>query len=330
MKIRSACKPSVRKQRGVALITAVLMVALATILAVQVGHKAYLDQRRAMTLYAIDQGYEVALGAEAWAADALMADLQADPNTTHFAQRWATPLPTLPIDGGEISGQLEDVSGRFNLNQLVAPVDPNFPKQKKAHEAAIAQFKRLLVLADIEETWADKIIDWLDIDTDVTFPDGAEDDVYTAQKPGYRAANRQITRVSELLSLPEFGYERYRKLEPLVTALPTDSALNLCTAPGLVLDSFSSKGQTQFSHDANFLAEQRKSSCFPDVKTLSAAMSEDEDQVPINDPAITDVKSSYFRATIVVTIGTNQFTLYSLLKRGPTGVRSIARSFGTT
>ncbi len=63
-----------RAQRGVALITAVLIVALATILAVNVVYRGMLDQRRAGTLFALDQAFEVALGAEAWAADVLQRD----------------------------------------------------------------------------------------------------------------------------------------------------------------------------------------------------------------------------------------------------------------
>ena len=63
-----------RRQRGVALITAVLIVALGTMLAASVFFRGYLDQRRSATLFALDQAYEVALGAEAWAADFLRQD----------------------------------------------------------------------------------------------------------------------------------------------------------------------------------------------------------------------------------------------------------------
>jgi hypothetical protein len=52
-----------RRQRGVALITAVLMVALATMLAVDVSFRGALDQRRSATLFALDQSLEIA-GAE--------------------------------------------------------------------------------------------------------------------------------------------------------------------------------------------------------------------------------------------------------------------------
>jgi general secretion pathway protein K len=315
------------KQRGVALITAVLMVALATLLAVEIGFKAYLNQRRALTVFALDQGYEVALGAEAIAADTLM---NSDAKRTDFSQRWATPITNLPIDGGgasgDISGTIEDMAGRFNLNLLAEPANPNDPAQKKKQQETIEQFKRILDMAQLEPEWADKIVDWIDADTDASGASGAEDDLYTSQTPPYHTANRRITRVSEILALPEFGYERYRKLEPLVSALPSDAVINVCTAPGIVLDSFSAT-QRQYSRDADWLLKQRTSGCFPEKRVLLTALSAEE-QARVND--LTGETSSYFRATVVVTIGSNQFTLYSLLKREAVGVRPITRSFGTT
>ena len=84
--------PQRRRQRGVALITAVLMVALATMLAVDVSFRGALDQRRSATLFALDQSLEIALGAEAWAADFLKQDLQ-ESQTDHLGETWARPLP---------------------------------------------------------------------------------------------------------------------------------------------------------------------------------------------------------------------------------------------
>ena len=62
------------KQRGVALIMAIVLVALATVLAVHIGTRAALDLRRTAGLVALDQGWHVALGAEAWAAEVLHDD----------------------------------------------------------------------------------------------------------------------------------------------------------------------------------------------------------------------------------------------------------------
>ncbi len=107
-------------QRGVALITAILIVALATILATRIGFEGALEQRRSTTAMLLDQAYLVGLGAEAWAASYLKKDL-ADSKTDHFGERWATPIPPIPIEGGVIEGRVEDMQGRFNLNNLVTP-----------------------------------------------------------------------------------------------------------------------------------------------------------------------------------------------------------------
>src|SRR5918996_6396316 len=131
---------SIRRQRGVALITAVLVVALATILAVNVSFKGYLDQRRSATTFALDQGFEVAMGGEAWAADSLRRDRMQGSKTDDFTEEWATPIPPIPIEGGEFEGVLEDMQGRFNLNSLVTLEGG----QHKVDKLAVARFERLL------------------------------------------------------------------------------------------------------------------------------------------------------------------------------------------
>lgn len=325
-----------RKQRGVALLIAILMVALATILAVKVGFDAHVDYRRASTLYALDQGFQVAVGAEAWAADFLAADFKKDKEHTHLGQHWARQLPPIPIDGGELVGRLEDMQGRFNINNLLIPPpvpgspggNPGGAPSAPATNTNLEQFKRLLELAEIEPEWADKILDWLDADSIANFQ-GAEDNEYSAESPPYLTANRPITRVSELLALQDFGLERYRRLEPLVSALPIGTRVNLCTAPGAVLDSFAySSKLTQFSLAPQSLMQQRASGCWPLYADLEKNLSPDEKK---HAQPITDTMSSHFRGTIIVTIGTNQFTLYSLLVRNGSGqVRAHQRSFGTS
>jgi len=305
-------------QRGVALITAVLMVALATMLAVDVGYRGFLDQRRTGTLFALDQGYEIALGAEAWAADFLKKDMQ-ESQTDHFGETWARPLPPLPIEGGTVEGRLEDMQGRFNLNNLIHTDGTPNP-------TAVKQFERILAMLEIEPNWATAMADWIDRDTQPGFPDGAEDSVYTGMDPPHLAANMPITRVSELLVLPGFGPERYAKLKPFVSALPVGTPLNVCTAPGVVLDSLSEDAR-EFSLNPEDLGNRRKNACFPTLEDLRGSL---------GDAAYMELKNSltessaYFRATVWVTIGTTQFTLYSLLARGGAGsVRPALRSFGS-
>jgi len=203
-------RPLHYRQRGVALIMAVLIVALATMLAASVSFKGYLDQRRSANAFAMDQGYEVALGGEAWAADSLRRDKQQSSKTDDFTEEWATPIPPIPIEGGEFEGQLEDMQGRFNLNSLVAPQQNG---KLATDTAAVERFQRLLELLEMEPKWANIIADWIDTDVQPNFPDGAEDPTYTGLTPPYRTANMPLTRASELLALAGFGLERYRKLE---------------------------------------------------------------------------------------------------------------------
>ena len=307
-----------RGQQGIALITAVLMVALATMLAVGVVYRGVLDQRRTATMFAMDQAWEIALGAEAWAADFLQRDLQQSQGD-NLSETWAHPLPPLPVEGGSVAGRLVDLQGRFNLNNLVfADGTPN--------PDAIAQFSRILVALDLEPNWASIMADWIDLDTQPGFPDGAEDNVYLGQAPPYLAANMPITRASEILALPGFGAERWAKLKPYVTALPTGTTLNVCTAPGIVLDSLS-EGVIEFGRSADELAKRRSDGCFPSLNDLRGALG-DEDYDKLKDSL--SESSSYFGATVWVTIGTTDFTLYSLLVRGQGGlVRPQLRSFGT-
>ena len=306
------------RQRGIALITAVLMVALATMLAVGVVYRGVLDQRRTATMFAMDQAWEIALGAEAWAADFLQRDLQQSQGD-NLSETWAQPLPPLPVEGGSVAGRLVDLQGRFNLNNLVfADGTPN--------PDTIAQFSRILVALEIEPSWASIMADWIDLDTQPGFPDGAEDNVYLGQAPPYLAANMPITRASEIMALPGFGPERWAKLKPYVTALPVGTTLNVCTAPGIVLDSLS-EGVIEFGRSADELAKRRSDGCFPSLNDLRGALG-DTDYDKLKDGL--SESSSYFGATVWVTIGTTDFTLYSLLVRGQGGlVRPQLRSFGT-
>jgi general secretion pathway protein K len=311
------------KQRGVALITAVLVVALATILAVKVAFKGYLDQRRSATTMMLDQGFEVALGAEAWAADILRRD-KASGKTDDFTEEWAQEIPPIPIEGGDVQGHLEDMQGRFNLNSLLTLEGGEY----KVDPLAVKRLERLLELLDLEPKWANVIADWIDLDNNPGFPDGAEDSTYTSQTPAYRAPNMPITRASELLSIVGFGLERYQRLEPYVTALPMGTSINLCTASPQLLDALV-EGQRQFTQSQQSTAETRKDRCFPSKADFEGPLQGPARQELVDGRVIGET-SNYFRSTVWVSIGTTQLTLYSLLYRtNGDMVRPILRSLGT-
>lgn len=334
------------QQRGVALLVAILLVALGTIIAAAVAYENALTARRGTGTYAFDQSLLIGEGAEALAAYGLRQLYVGDPkHIIYRGQGWDKTLgPIEVVPGVMLEASLDDLQGRFNLNNLVRLDGTADPVELEA-------FTNLLEALHLEPKWAGYLVDWIDEDNNVaSIPEGAEDNVYTGQTPPYRPPNRYITSASELLALPGFGLERYRLLAPYVTALPhplqAATPINVCTAPGKVLDAFIGAGHQDFGGDEATLAKNRlaTSGCFPTLDNYKAAFNPlkwngtaapktgSGQQQPATEGASTKfgMSSSYFRLTSFITIGSTEFNLYSLLYqdgRGSGAVRSIQRSF---
>lgn len=319
-----------RRQRGVALIIALILVALATILASKLTFDGFLERRRTVGVLAAEQAQQFAMGAEALAADVLSKDLQSSPQQTTLAGPWAQPTQPLPItpqddpEGepiGTLQGALEDMQGRFNLNNLGHVNQDGSPDP-----LPLKQFQRLLVSVGVEPKWAGLALDWIDANDVPSSPDGAEDAIYTSQTPPYRTGNYPMMSPTELMNLPGFGADRYRKIAPYVTALPSATVpVNICTAPAFVIESLADNLNGEYSNNPQVLAAGRKTGCFPDTKTMMNILGKSAGTYTNQ----YSEKSSYFRLTTRVTLGTNQFTLYSLLVRSTGKTTPVLRSFGT-
>lgn len=338
-----------RRERGIALLVAVLLVALGTIIAAAVAYDNAMTVRRGEGTFAFDEALLVGQGAEALAAWGLRTLAQNNPQKQiYLNQGWDKPQgPMEVVPGVMLTASLEDMQGRFNLNNLV-------DEHGMPDAVMTAAFTQLLASLGLEEKWTGYLVDWIDHDIMPSSPDGGEDTVYMGQTPPYRTANRYITSTTELLALPGFGRERYLKLAPYVAALPHNTKLNLCTAAGIVLDAFIGAGHSEFS-DPDTLAKNRQAAggCFPTKQDYSRAFTDPKlwSGAPApgvqpglvlagNQPAAgaqqggvgahVDVTSSYFRLTSFITIGSTEFNLYSLLYQDGTtgfGVRPIQRSF---
>jgi general secretion pathway protein K len=298
----------------------------------------FLERRRAIGVLAAEQALYFGMGAEALAADVLAQDLQNNAQLTTLTGAWAQPTQPLPItpqdnpEGapiGTLQGELEDMQGRFNLNNLAqatqgAAAQPNGTAATEDPEP-LAQFQRLLVLVGLEPKWAGMARDWIDADDIPGNPDGAEDQIYTSQVPPYRTGNWPMMSPTELMNLPGFGADRYRKIAPYVTALPTATAsINICTAPAPVLESLADNLNGEYSAEA--LANGRKSGCFPDQAAFTNILGKSAGAMR----GRYGTSSQYFRLTTHVTLGTTEFTLYSLLVRTTGGkITPLLRSFGT-
>jgi len=299
--------------RGVALITAMLITALASLVAANLAWDNALDVRRTMVQLNSDQAVQVALGAESWVVSILHQDLQ-DSETDHLGEIWAIELPGFPIEGGDVNGTIVDLQGRFNINNLI---DENGEVEEKSLE----RFRRLLEALEIDPRFAGLAADWIDRNADASFPDGAEDSIYTGILPPYRSANQSITSASELAALEGMDRQTFNQLRPHITALPGRTNVNVNTATGALLQALD---ENMSAADVEGLISERESAGFGDIQTAFSSL------VAPDVLNTLEEKTSYFQLKVVVRIDTVRVTLYSLLQRGPQGsVTPILRSLGT-
>ena len=294
-----------RRQRGAALIIALLAVALATVSAVALTSRQHFDIRRTANILLVDQAWLYALGAESLAHKVLERDAR-ESETDHLGEMWAMVMPPLPIEGGSVQGRLHDLSGRFNLNSVV-------DGQGQGDTYGFEQFRRLLVSLDLDPALADALLDWIDSDDEVTFPGGAEEAWYLSREPPYRVANRPLVSVSELRLVRGFDNDVMMVLAPYVAALPVDTALNINTAPARVLASLAD--QLQLDELERWVAQRDESDGFDSVESFMQQppfVGEAGDQM---DQQRLAVRSEYFLFEASVTLAELSVRLYAVLER---------------
>jgi general secretion pathway protein K len=316
---------SLARQRGVALLVAIVIFAFATMVAAAVTYSKAMTARRAAATFTLEQALQAGMAAEALASIALEKDGGA--TRTETTQDWAQTQQPVELEetGVWIAAQLEDMSGRFNLNSVVQWDKATKVFVEDPHQVAV--FRTILADLDIDQRYAELLVDW--IDTDIApLSAGGEDTLYLAQVPPYRPPNTFIWHPSELLALPGFGRENYQKIAPYVTALPYDVPLNACTAIGLVLDATLNDPNNQVQYRNEDLPTLREKGCYPVKNVYTGVIANPQLKGEVDGHV--DEKSSWFRLRTNIRIGTAEFVLYSLLfVEGTNKVRTVQRSFGS-
>lgn len=307
-----------KRQRGVALITAILIMALITTLTYSLEWDNSLDLRRTYVSMYREEAIQAAMGAESWVLGILRQDLE-DSDADHLGEIWASDIPPLPLDGddiqGEIFGQIEDLQGRFNINNLI-------DGEGEVDQPTLEQFRRLLLALGLDVRFAGIAADWLDADRDAGFPDGAEDSIYTGIVPPYRTANQILSSTSELAALEGMDKATLDTLLPHITALPGRTRINVNTATGPVLQSLD---ENMSAADVERLMSEREESGFSDLGNSFSSLVTPEVLNQLEE------SSDYFQLKVIVRVDTVRITYFSLLERGPQGdVTPILRSLGTT
>lgn len=254
---------SPNSQQGAAIIMALFTIALVAMLAAAVlgefgvaldGYAGLHDQAQARVL---------ARGALDFARNVLADDAKTS-SVDHEGEAWAIKVPPTRMEDGEVGGEIQDLSGRFNLNNLVYDTSQD--------NAEAAAFMRLLALlgvpADEAQALTAALADWQDED-DVPRPGGAESSWYLSLPQPGRAANAPLADVAELSRIRGFTPERIAALRPFVAALPAFNKINVNTAPAEVLAA----GIAGLSiDDARLLVARRSGSWFRDLADFASRL----------------------------------------------------------
>jgi len=306
---------SIIRQRGVAIITALLIVAIATTVSVTISTRLQLDVRRTGNMIAGDQAYLYTLAAESWSQRILKEDRK-DNEIDHLEENWAIELPPLPVEGGYIKGKLNDLQSCFNLNTVLDGGADN--------KLARTRLDRLLNNLGIAKGGTQAIIDWLDDDLQTTIPDGAEDVYYMNLERPYRTANAPMQSISELRLIKGFeNSDVYDTLLPHVCAFGVNTPININTAAAEVLRSLADELSDA---DVEKIIEQRNESAFVDINAFTGF---NDLKTKIADTQGLSVDTEYFMLQTESTIGQVRVITYSIIHRSNDGNTTIiARSQG--
>lgn len=327
---------SIQRQRGVALIMAVVTVAIVALIAVAMSAEQNLLVRRVQNTILLDSAWQYALGGEQFAALALKREQEQGkknnedydyPRERHLSDEFTFPLENV---GGVITGDMKDLQGKFNLTNLQqndGSMDLN----------ARTAFEGLLLKLQLPRDLLSVIEDWMDADQEL-LPDGAEDSYYQTLESPYMTANQSLKSVEELRLLKGFNepYQQqniglapnqdeeeeektiYDVLSEHVVVLPTRTALNVNTATAPVLQAY-------FDHITAQQAEKlvEKAQSDKPFESLEAFKNDGNTAPPAGkDPKAVfqnvpdaGVKSEYFEVNLTVSLGGIETPLYSVLKR---------------
>ena len=272
---------------------ALMIVVIATTIAVSIIYEEKFTIRKTGHIYRMDRANLYAVGLEDWARIYLREDRQ-DSTADSLDESWASGIPGLPIEGGYLSGYIEDEQAKFNLNSLIIS------------EVALKRFERLCDNLGVEGNFIPALMDWIDEDFDIRYPDGMEENYES-----YRVANREMADISELLLVHNVTPEIYEKLKPHITALPTPTTLNVNTMSEVIFQSLGSEGE------ASKFIEERDENPYDSIADFIERL-----QIPVEEDGLS-VDTRFFRAHGQVVQGEQVFKLSSLLYRDDKGNTTV-------
>ncbi|CAI8861825.1 type II secretion system protein GspK [Pseudomonas sp. IT-P4] len=183
------------RQRGIALISVLLVMSLALLIIGGVLRSHHLALQSSGQQLQQIQLRQLASGGETWALLLLRDALQDAKKPVERLQGWTDMAPDFEVDDAQFLIDIDDLAGRFNLNALL--------RQGQVDQVTLNRWARLLELLELPPLQLSQV--------------------------------GPLRELSQLRLLPGIDARLLQRLEPWVALLPTEAALNINTAPALLL-----------------------------------------------------------------------------------------------
>lgn len=327
-----ALQKSIRSERGAALLSVLLIVAVMSIAALAMLNnslgaisKARIVDARSQISWQITGAEEAGLiGVERLRSE---TDRVLHDRTPNFQQSRTTPLPT-----GVLTTRLEDDSNCFNVNALAVAEEESDEDGQVGAAAIYEDMLSALGLGPSEvEALRAGLVDWIDGDRSPSLG-GAEDTYYSRLDPPYRPANVAIVSVTELRAVRGYSPDLVRRLGPLLCARDTIDIgvlnINTLTPQEAPLLAMAFSGELNVI-DAIDLIEDRPIGGWPSVDAL---LDDDRIQsisIDLRRTEMLSIQSRFLRLVGEVALGdeiANFSTIYDLPDAQP--ARIVRRMYG--
>lgn len=288
---------SLRHQQGVAVIVALFIVALVAAMSYFMISALERDTERTTLIVREAQAELAAQGAILWAMNSLKQNWERQqPN--QLIDKMPLQSPLIESNGFRIQATIEDMQGRYNINNL-------------AENVAMNEFVRLLQVTNPSLS-RDQAIDifesvmvWLNQD----LPHQQLNEYYFSRPIPYQNAGRKMMIVTELSMIKGITPAIYTALSPYLSTLPQVTKINVQTAPVPVLMAL---GTEVTKAVANQIVLQRQSQPFVTVDMFSNLDVVKNHHVPLDQVGVT---SSYFLVRTEVKIEDQRLVIDTLLVR---------------
>lgn len=219
-----------RRQKGIALIIVLLVVALLSVIILEFVDQVQLQKLLASNLQNSVRSFYIAKSGVYLATRFLVDDLNSS-SEDHLGEPWAYALPTLPIEGVTLKVTITDEEGKFNINRLVMGPQRLNTRLKDA-------LSQLFTALNLDVALVDAIIDWVDEDSS-QLSSGADENSaygYGTRIADYLSKNAEFDTLEELRLVAGFNDQIFAKVEPYLTIWGTNK-ININTADPLVIQA---------------------------------------------------------------------------------------------